>query len=81
VQQSFETVSRNLVSADAVLNYSESGDLSSIEYSNGITKTLTYNAGGDLITITLSGSTPSGIDLVKSLGYSGSGDLVSVSYS
>jgi hypothetical protein len=80
-EEYFETVSRNLVSADAVLNYNGGGDLTSIVYENGITKSLTYNDGGDLITITLSGSTPSGIDLVKSLGYSDSGDLVSVSYS
>lgn len=80
VGEAFETVSKNLKSADATLNYNGGGDLTSIVYANGITKSLTYNGGGDLITITLSGSTPSGIDLIKNLSYSPAGDLVGITY-
>jgi hypothetical protein len=42
---------------------------------------LGYLESGDLGTITLSGATPGGIDLTKSLTYNESGDLESVSYS
>jgi len=77
VQQSFETVAQNLRASDATLSYT-SGDLTQINYTNGIQKTLQYTAG-ELTTITLSGATPSGIDLVKTLGYT-SGNLTSVSY-
>jgi hypothetical protein len=42
---------------------------------------LAYNAGGDLISVTLSGSTPEGIDLVKEFSYNGAGDLVEFTYS
>ena len=81
VSQTFETVSKNLKASDATFNYNGSGDLTSIVYANGITKTLGYNSGGDLITVTLSGATPSGIDLVKTLGYTSGGDLSSLTYS
>jgi hypothetical protein len=78
VKKSFETVAKNLRAEDATLSYTGS-DLTSVEYANGVTKTLQYT-NGDLTQITLSGSTPSGIDLVKTLGYA-DGNLVSVSYS
>ena len=75
---SFETVSKNLAASDGTLNYT--GDvLTSIVYANGITKTFAYGPDG-LSSITLSGSTPGGIDLVKTLVYS-SGKLASISYS
>jgi hypothetical protein len=54
--------------------------LTVITYANGIIKTLGYLGSGDLGTITLSGATPSGITLVKSLEYSESGDLIAVTY-
>lgn len=76
--ESFETVSKNLRAVDAVLNYS-GGDLVSIVYANGITKTFGYS-GGNLSTVTLSGATPGGISLSKGFTYSG-GDLVAVDYS
>lgn len=78
-KQSFETVAKNLSDSDAELSYT-SGDLETVEYSNGITKTLAYNAGGDLETITLSGSTPMGIKLVKTLGYT-DGNLSTITFS
>ena len=77
----FETVSKNLKASDYELTYNGAGDLTVITYANGIIKTLGYLESGDLGTITISGATPSGIDLVKSLAYNDAGDLVSVSYS
>ena len=53
--------------------------MASIAYANGITKTFAYS-GGNLTTVTLSGATPGGIDLVKTLSYTGS-DLTGVAYS
>jgi hypothetical protein len=78
VEQSFETVAKNLKAKDATLSYT-SGELTQIVYSNGITKTLQYS-NGDLTQITLSGSTPAGIDLTKTLTYT-NGNLSSVAYS
>ncbi|MFN7185482.1 MAG: hypothetical protein ACK5VE_03815 [Alphaproteobacteria bacterium] len=53
-------------------------DLTQITY-GPITKTLAYGVDG-LASITLSGSTPGGIDLVKTLTYS-AGNLTGVTYS
>jgi len=81
VQQSFEVVSKNLKASDYELTYNGAGDLTVITYANGIIKTLGYLESGDLGTITLSGNTPGGIALQKSLTYNEAGDLESVSYS
>jgi hypothetical protein len=78
VRKSFETVSKNLDSVGATLNYT-AGELTSVVYANGVTKTLSYTAG-ELITITLSGATPDGIALTKTLTYT-AGELTSVAYS
>lgn len=78
-QETFEIVSRNHRSVDAVLTY-DNGDLITVEYVDGITKTLAYDGNGDLITITLSGATPAGIDLVKTLTYT-DGELTAIAYS
>ena len=75
---SFETVSKNLSAIDATLNYT-GDDLTSIVYTNGITKTLNYTSG-NLTSIVLSGSTPGGIDLTKTLSYTGD-NLTGISYS
>jgi hypothetical protein len=80
VQQSFETISKNLKASDYELTYNGAGDLTVITYANGIIKTLGYLGSGDLGTIALSGATPGGIDLVKTLLYT-DGNLTSVSYS
>ncbi len=78
IAESFETVSSNLSDADATLSYT--GDkLTSVVYSNGITKTLGYT-GDNLTTVVLSGSTPSGINLTKTLTYAGD-DLTGIAYS
>lgn len=78
ISQSFETVSANLDASDATLNYNVNGDITSIEYTNGIIKTFNYT-GSDITSIVLSGSTPGGIDLTKTLSYV-DGDVVSISY-
>lgn len=78
IQQSFETVSANLSAVDATFNYDVSGNITSIDYTNGITKTFNYT-GEDITSIVLSGSTPGGIDLTKTLSYV-DGDVVSISY-
>jgi hypothetical protein len=80
-QEEFETVSKNLKSYPAVLSYI-SGSLTTIVYDLGggqsITKTFGYSLG-KLVTITLSGDTPSGIDLIKTFSYTGD-DLTGVTY-
>lgn len=76
---SFESVSSNLSAYDATLNYNGSGDITSIVYSNGVTKTFNYT-GEDITSIVLSGSTPSGISLTKTLTYT-DGDVTDIVYS
>ena len=80
-QEEFETVSKNLKSYSASFSYA--GDqLTSITYAapgGDIVKTFGYNGLGELVTITLSGNTPLGIDLVKTLSYT-AGVLTGVSY-
>lgn len=78
LSESFETVSSNLSAYDSTLNYNGSGDITSIVYSNGVTKTFNYT-GTDITSIVLSGSTPSGITLTKTLTYT-DGDVTGVSY-
>lgn len=76
---SFETVSANLSAYDNTLNYNGNGDITSIVYSNGVTKTFNYT-GEDITSIVLSGSTPGGIELTKTLTYT-SGDITGIAYS
>lgn len=75
---SFETVSLNLNALDSTLNYDGSGNISSIVYSNGITKTLNYT-DGNVTSIVLSGTTPGGIELTKTLTYT-DGDVTGITY-
>ena len=79
VAESFETVNKNLSAADADYSYSIDGDLQSVSYVSGVNKTFTYDAGL-LHTVVLSGATPGGIELVKTLTYS-LGNLIAVNYS
>ena len=78
----FETVSRNLNSKPFTMSRS-GGVLQSITYDLGggqsITKTLT-RVNGTLSSVTLSGDTPSGIDLVKALQRDSGGNLTGVTY-
>jgi hypothetical protein len=81
LQVRFETVSKNLASNPYALNYTM-GVLTSIVYTVGagtITKTLGY-ASGKLVSIVLSGDTPAGIQLTKTLTYTGDA-LTGVAYS
>jgi hypothetical protein len=77
----FEYISKNIRSWDAVLGWTGS-QLSTITYTKGaetIVKTLNYT-GTVLTSVVLSGDTPAGIALTKTLGYT-SGKLTSVTYS
>lgn len=78
IGDSFETISKNLNASGATLNYTGE-NLTSIDYTNGITKTLNYT-GENLTSVVLSGSTPSGISLTKTLSYTGE-NLTGVAYS
>jgi len=80
-QDTFETVSKNLKSYGNSFSYNL-GELDSITYTVGvgtIVKTFNYT-GNDLTSVVLSGDTPSGIDLTKTLNYI-TGELVSIAYS
>lgn len=77
----FEIINKNIKSYPSTLNYSGS-TLTSIVYSLGattITKTLNYDIGGNLTSVALSGSTPSGIALTKTFGYT-AGNITSITY-
>lgn len=79
--ETFETVSKNIKGYPSVLNYTLDV-LTHIIYtlpSGSITKTFGYT-GDQLTSVTLSGDTPSGIDLIKTLTYTGD-SLTSISYS
>lgn len=79
LSDSFETVSANLSAYDNELNYDINGNITDIVYSNGVTKTFNYT-GDDITSIVLSGSTPSGITLTKTLTYTVDGDVESIAY-
>jgi len=74
----FESVSKNLDDDDASLTFS-GGQLVTVTYSSGVIKTLSYTLG-KLTSVTLSGSTPSGINLIKTIAYSGD-EISSITYS
>lgn len=77
--ETYETVSKNLKAYDFTISYI-GNDISSILYAVGILKTFNYT-GDNLTSIVLSGTTPSSINLIKTLGYDGSNNLISVTYS
>lgn len=76
--KSFETVSKNLDSSDATYTYT-AGLLTQISYANGIVKQLNYTEEA-LTSVTLSGSTPAGIELTKTFTYQ-QDNLVGTTYS
>jgi len=72
---SFEKINKNLKSLNATpLNQNQ------IRYSNGILKTLTQ-PNDDTVVITLSGNTPNGIDLVKTVEVVENKDFPKITYS
>jgi len=79
---SFETVSKNLKSHDAVFVKNASGNLETITYTSGsesIVKTFSYTS--DVLTaIVLSGDIPAGIKTTKTLVYT-LGELTGITYS
>ena len=82
VAPSFETFAKNLRAYPASFGYAGDGTLETVAFTTPdgtVTKTLGY-ASGQLVTLTLSGALPSGIDTVKTLVYAGD-SLASVSYS
>lgn len=80
IKNAFETVSKNLRSADGVINFT--GDLlTSIDYADGITKTLNYNGSGLLTSVVLSGSTPVDIALTKTFTWDASDLPTAFTYS
>lgn len=76
--KSFETVSKNLDSSDATYSYT-TGLLTQINYANGVVKQLNYN-NEVLTSVSLSGSTPAGIELTKTFTYQND-ELVGTTYS
>jgi YD repeat-containing protein len=80
IQKTFETVNKNLAASNGVLGYNANGDLITINYTNGVVKTLAYDANSDLSSITLSGNTPESIDLTKTFSYDAGGNLVNFTY-
>jgi hypothetical protein len=81
-RETFETISKNLAAYPATILRVD-GALVSLTYDLGggleITKTL-GRVAGVLTTITLSGDTPDGIDLVKTLTRDGSGNVTGATY-
>lgn len=70
----FETINKNLPSSGGVaVKNATTGLLQTITYSSGIVKTFAWDANRKLQSITLSGSTPSGINLVKTFTWTWSG--------
>jgi hypothetical protein len=67
IKESFETVSKNLDSSNALYQYTD-GNLSSITYANGVIKTFEY-LQDSLVSVSLSGNTPQEITLVKTFTY------------
>lgn len=77
VPESFETVSKNLRGWASTFAFT-GDELTSVTYESGgstIVKTFVYT-DGDLTSIALSGDTPSGIELTKTLTYSEDSDSV-----
>jgi len=71
-EETFERVNQNIKSYNKALSYTGLV-LNTVAYTFGtktITKTLGYS-GISLVTVTLSGDTPGGINLIKTLTYSG----------
>lgn len=87
LQETFETVNKNLRSYDYTLSYA-AGKLDQVVYTYfdglGITQSITKDfnyTGANLTTLVLSGDLPDGIQyLTKTLNYTGA-NLTSVSYS
>lgn len=70
----FETINKNLPSSGGVAVKDSTTDLlSTITYDNGIVKTFAWDTNRKLQSITLSGATPSGIDLVKTFTWTSTG--------
>lgn len=81
-QTTFETINKNLLAYD-VIDTTETSTLITITYdspSGDIIKSIAFDANGDPLTITLSGATPSNIELVKTFDFTGR-DIPLITYS
>ncbi len=77
---SFETVNQNLKAYNATVTYNPDGTMATMVFAvPGITRTFSYSLGL-LTSIVLSGNTPPGIALTKTMGYTGS-NVTSITYS
>lgn len=82
IAETFETVLVNIKEYPATVSYGTGNLISTIVYTlptGSITESVGYN-GSNISSITLSGDTPSGINLTKTFGYTGD-DVTSVTYS
>ena len=80
--ESFESVAANALGYPATIAYNSDGSVNTVTYTvpaGTIVKTFSYS-GGNVSAIVLSGNTPSGISLTKTLTYTGD-DITGVSYS
>lgn len=74
VRVTFETISKNLASVSGVaVKNVDTGLLETITYANGIVKTFTWDLDRKLQSIVLSGNTPSGIVLTKTVTWTSTG--------
>lgn len=76
--ETYETLARNLPAASATVVW-DGDEIASVSYASGVTKTFAYS-NGDLLTATLSGTIPDGVQTVKTFAYSDN-DLSGWSYS
>ena len=79
---SFETYSKNLKSVNYSFNFSTTGDLESIVYANGVTKTFQRDTAGVITSIVLTGTIPAEVThTTKTFNYNSSGTLTAIAYS
>ena len=71
----FETVNRNLEAVGASTEVDDNGVVQQVSYDNGIVKLFDYDTQGRITSITLAGSTPAGIDLVKTFTHAADGSF------
>ena len=84
VNDSFETISKNLGGYSSTLSFDANNILQTVTYTTDtgtIIKTFSYDANGILTSVVLSGSLPDGVQTTKNFSYDSDGNLTGVSYS
>jgi len=74
VTETFETINRNLSAEDASTSALD-GVIQAVSYASGIVKDFEYLPDGRILSITLSGSVPAGVSLVKTFTYQPDGSF------